>query len=286
MTGFADAEANFYIRISPKSLSKTGWTVEPTFSIRLHDKDLDALKLIQAYFGGIGTIVQDKKRNEAIFRVGSINEMGVIVKHFDAYPLITQKYSDFILFKQALTLIKDKEHLVSEGILKIANIKSSMNNKIEVADIAGIVPVKRPVLPVNAYLSINPYWISGFTAGDGCFSVSLLKSKARLGETSWIRFILTQHNRDYNLMNSLLQYFGCGTLNKDSKATYLVVQKISDIIEIIIPFFDKYPIIGVKAKDYEDFKEVAQLMKSKAHLTKDGLETIRKIKQKMNTFRK
>jgi len=131
--------------------------VEPTFSIRLHDKDLDALKLIQAYFGGIGTIVQDKKRNEAIFRVGSINEMGVIVKHFDAYPLITQKYSDFILFKQAFTLIKDKEHLASEGILKIANIKSSMNNKIEVADIAGIVPVKRPVLPVNAYLSINPY---------------------------------------------------------------------------------------------------------------------------------
>jgi len=53
----------------------------------------------------------------------------------------------------------------------------------------------------------------------------------------------------------------------------------------IIPFFSKYPIEGVKAKDFDDFCKVAELMKSKVHLTSDGLEQIRKIKSGMNRGR-
>jgi len=37
-------------------------------------------------------------------------------------------------------------------------------------------------------------------------------------------------------------------------AVYYVVQKLSDLTNIIIPFFDKYPLQGVKVKDFEDFK--------------------------------
>lgn len=55
--------------------------------------------------------------------------------------------------------------------------------------------------------------------------------------------------------------------------------------ECLIPFFDKYKIIGVKYEDYLDFKKVAQLMEKKAHLTIEGLEDIRKIKAKMNRSR-
>ena len=43
VTGFSDAEANFYVRISRKSLALAGWTVEPVFAIRLHNKDLNVL---------------------------------------------------------------------------------------------------------------------------------------------------------------------------------------------------------------------------------------------------
>jgi LAGLIDADG endonuclease len=272
--------------MSKKVSSKIGWTVEPVFSIRLHDKDLATLKLIQAYFEGIGKIYHHDQISEATFRVGSLNELDVIIRHFLKYPLITQKYSDFILFKQVIDLIKNKEHLTLQGVLKIANIKASMNTKQETPDIPDIVPVLRPSLPIDAHINLNPYWISGFTAGEGCFSVSVIKSKAKLGETSWIRFILTQHNRDKNLMNSLVTYFGCGKINQASAATYFVVQRLSDIMDIIIPFFDKYPLVGVKVKDFEDFKRVGEIMNSKGHLTKEGLEAIRKIKQGMNTMRK
>lgn len=61
--------------------------------------------------------------------------------------------------------------------------------------------------------------------------------------------------------------------------------KLSDITENVIPFFDKYPLIGSKAKDYKDFKTVAKLMRSKAHLTEEGLEEIAKNKSEMNFSR-
>jgi len=88
-------------------------------------------------------------------------------------------------------------------------------------------------------------------------------------------------------VNSLCEFFGCGKINYDSRgsAVYFIVQKISDITEKIVPFFDEYPILGEKSKDFEDFKKVSELMKNKAHLTSEGLEQIRNIKSGMNSKR-
>jgi hypothetical protein len=63
------------------------------------------------------------------------------------------------------------------------------------------------------------------------------------------------------------------------------VAKFSDLSEKIIPFFLKHPLHGTKLADYEDFKRVAELMKTKAHLTAEGLEEIRQIKAGMNRGR-
>lgn len=285
VTGFSDAEASFYVRISKKKTMVIGWTVELVFSIRLHSKDLSLLILIQAYFG-VGKIYHQKDIDEAVFRVSTLKELSVIVDHFNRYSLLTCKRYDFILFRQVVELMHNKEHLNKEGLLKIANIKASMNTKTEVIDMPNIVPVPLPTLPCVTKEEVDPYWMAGFTSGDGCFSVSVIKSKAKLGATSWIRFILTQHSRDESLMNIFLSYFSCGKINQDSKATYFVVQRLSDITNNIIPFFDKYTLEGVKVKDYEDFKRVAELMNIKAHLTSEGLDEIRKIKNGMNTLRK
>ena len=64
------------------------------------------------------------------------------------------------------------------------------------------------------------------------------------------------------------------------------VVKYADILNIIIPFFDKYPIIGVKQLDYDDFKSAASLLKKKeGRITSEDLEKIYKIKAGMNTAR-
>ena len=51
----------------------------------------------------------------------------VIIPHFYNYPLITQKKSDYLLFKQAVQVIKRKEHLTASGLQTIVNIRASLS---------------------------------------------------------------------------------------------------------------------------------------------------------------
>jgi hypothetical protein len=64
-----------------------------------------------------------------------------------------------------------------------------------------------------------------------------------------------------------------------------VVYKYKDIIEKIIPFFEKSPLQTVKLFNFEDFRKIANLMKEKAHLTEEGIEEIRRTKKNMNVGR-
>jgi len=56
------------------------------------------------------------------------------------------------------------------------------------------------------------------------------------------------------------------------------VSKFSDLFQIIIPFFSKYPLQGSKTLDFMDFCKIVNLMQSKSHLTIEGIEQIRQIK--------
>jgi hypothetical protein len=85
--------------------------------------------------------------SSATYEINSLKELEIIVTHFNKYYLISQKYSDFELFKAAIALVKAGEHLTLEGLQKIVNIKASMNrglsNKLT-AEFSKTVPVERP----------------------------------------------------------------------------------------------------------------------------------------------
>jgi hypothetical protein len=100
------------------------------------------------------------------------------------------------------------------------------------------------------------------------------------------------------LIKNLVKYFESGYVSKYKNAFYPSgVKKFADIQSKIIPFFNKYPIQGVKNLDYLDFCKAAELMKNKArargpcktqglaHLTKEGLDLIRQIKANINKGR-
>lgn len=88
-------------------------------------------------------------------------------------------------------------------------------------------------------------------------------------------------------MKDLMEYFDCGRIYKKKQRDILELQveKFSDITEKIIPFFNKYPIRGVKLQDFEDWCRVAEIIKSQNHLTSEGLDQIRDIKTGMNKGR-
>jgi hypothetical protein len=123
VTGFSDAEACFHISIGKSSNYKSGLFVNPGFSIGLHKKDQALLELIQSTWSGVGKITKQGK-DSIQYRVLSIKDLGVIIDHFDKYPLTTQKRADYELFKQAFELIRNKEHLTNEGIKKLQELRS------------------------------------------------------------------------------------------------------------------------------------------------------------------
>lgn len=84
------------------------------------------------------------------FRVSTFKDIiNVILPHFYSYPLITQKFSDYILFKQVVLLMLDKEHNTLEGVQKIVNIRASLNLGIS-KDLKEAFPRAVPV-PVKFY---------------------------------------------------------------------------------------------------------------------------------------
>lgn len=102
-----------------------------------------------------------------------------------------------------------------------------------------------------------------------------------------MKFQITQHIRDYELIKSLVTYFDCGRITIPSGYAHcnFIVEKFADLSEKIIPFFTNYKFQGAKAEDFADFKKAAELMKNKEHLTEHGLEEIRRLKAGMNRGR-
>jgi len=82
-----------------------------------------------------------------------------------------------------------------------------------------------------------------------------------------------------------MDFFGCGYTVKHKNFICYSVYKFEDISLKIIPFFQQYKIIGEKYKDFKDFCIIAELIKNKTHLTKEGVDKIKLIKSGMNNNR-
>jgi hypothetical protein len=128
---------------------------------------------------------------------------------------------------------------------------------------------------------INPYWLAGFTTGEGCFLIRTTKNTNSIT----LRFKLTQHIRDAELLQYIEQYLNCGAYYPSGDIGDFVVSNFLDIKEKIIPFFDKYSILGTKHLDYLDFKQAASLVDKKEHLTVEGSAKILSLKAGMNRGR-
>lgn len=286
ITGFTDGEGCFHLGINSHCKYKFGYSLGAVFKIHIAKKDLAILEEIQSYFG-VGKIYKLGK-GSIQYQVSSIKELGVIIDHFDKYPLITDKEADYILFKRGLQILQNKEHLTLEGFRDFVAIKASINKGLSPelkAAFPDVIPVERPLVQDKKIL--DPFWLAGFIEGEGCFLVNISDSPThKLGSKVELRFQITQHNRDALLMESLVKYLDCGKVFRSREAVDFVVTKFSDITEKIIPFIEKYPIQGVKRENFEIFKIVAELIKNKEHLTLEGLKEIKELKSKMNTQKK
>ena len=281
ITGFADAESSFSVRIMKNKERKVGWRVLPIFSIELHKRDVLLLKQVQTFFD-VGNIYE--RRSNVVYSVQSFNDLSeVIIPHFNKYPLLTQKQSDFLLFKLIVNLLNNKSQSYYEGLQEIINIRASMNKGLSkklLESFPNTIPLSRPT--INSDKILHPNWLVGFVDGEGCFYIKPKK----LGFS--VNISISQHSRDDSLLNVIMNYLDCGVIERPStrpNVVNFVVYKFDDICEKVIPFFKNYPLQGIKYLDYVDFCKVVNLLNNKSQLTLKELEQIRRIKLGMNKGR-
>jgi hypothetical protein len=153
---------------------KTEWCVKLSFEIGLHVKDRDLLKQIQDFFG-VGNLRENG--SVANFRIESVKELAKVIEHFDKYTLITKKAADYILFEKAYRIFLKKEHLDKEGLALFVGIKATMNKglsyflKYAFPNVPAIEKFNGVETKIHA-----PQWISGFTSGEGNFSIRISNS--------------------------------------------------------------------------------------------------------------
>jgi len=107
---------------------------------------MDLLIKIKSFLG-VGEIYERKE--SCIYIVNSLNDLQIIIEHFDKYSLITQKQADYQLFKRAFELIKNKNHLTPDGFRQILSIRAAIN--LGLSDFLKeaypeTIPVERPLV--------------------------------------------------------------------------------------------------------------------------------------------
>nr|YP_009466109.1 NADH dehydrogenase subunit 4L [Trichoderma asperellum]AKK32425.1 NADH dehydrogenase subunit 4L [Trichoderma asperellum] len=283
ITGLFDAESSFVVTILKNPRYKTGWNVQARVQIKMHERDRDLMTQIKKFFGGIGYISNPNKNTTVEFRVSTINDIvNVIIPHFDNYPLLTKKYSDYVLFKNIIKLMLKKNHSTLEGIQKIVNIKASMN--LGLSDgLKNAFPETMPVVKeANDIKDIPQEWMAGFSTGESNFFITIQNSKTKSGIAASLRFSIAQDSKDLSLLESFENFFGCGYVAKykNRSVCEFIVTKIDHIVNNIIPFFDKHSIRGSKYPDFLNFKSAALIIKNKEHLKEEGLKQILQLKNK------
>jgi LAGLIDADG endonuclease len=135
-------------------------------------------------------------------------------------------------------------------------------------------------------------WVVGFVDGEGCFSIGFIRqgrNGCKTGYQVTHEFVVTQGAKSISCLHELQQFFGVGQVlvnnRHDNHREHLyryVVRKRRDLLEVVIPFFQRNPLHSSKQQDFEKFARCMELIKSDYHLTHEGLIEIAEIAQTMN----
>jgi LAGLIDADG endonuclease len=132
---------------------------------------------------------------------------------------------------------------------------------------------------------LDPWFVSGLTEGEGCFCVSFARrSKLRTGLEVRPSFSLSLNEKDLELLKDLQAFFGCGWI-RESKADRTFkyeARSVENLLDPIMPHFERHPLRGSKAKSFVAFRDVCVMIEQGDHLRRDGLRSIIDVAYEMN----
>ncbi len=128
LAGFADGESSFSVSIKKLPTAKFGWVIDPEFQVYQHKENKIILEIFQRTLN-CGKI-HPKPGNPDILVYSVSNRKSLIEKvipFFEKYKLLSNKWYDFLKFREIVKAMEKREHLTKEGFEKIVKIAFSMN---------------------------------------------------------------------------------------------------------------------------------------------------------------
>jgi hypothetical protein len=128
-------------------------------------------------------------------------------------------------------------------------------------------------------------YISGYVDGEGCFTVSIAPRPTLL--VGWeVRpgFSVSQNGDRAEVLHVIASYFGCGSIRPDrsDKTLKWETRRLEDILDRVVPHFERYPLLSGKRYDFDRFASVCRVMAAGAHRRRDGLLEIVELVSGMN----
>ncbi len=111
-------------------------------------------------------------------------------------------------------------------------------------------------------------YIAGFVDGEGCFALTLRRDIRHERKTkpiyySWkAMFAIVLRNDDFVLLEKIKDALGCGSISftKNKNQARYQVGDLNELKDKIMPFFNKYPLLGKKKDDFVLWSEAVNIL--------------------------
>uniref|UniRef100_UPI0020007371 hypothetical protein n=1 Tax=Exserohilum turcicum TaxID=93612 RepID=UPI0020007371 len=134
-------------------------------------------------------------------------------------------------------------------------------------------------LPLKT-LSLDNYWLAGFTQADGCFHISVVNSKThKTGYSVRLEYSLKQN--DELPLKLLFDNLKMGNVSQYSSGIWCYKSSGFKTAACLINYFDKFNLFAGKYKNYLKFRKVYIMITEGKHLEEEGIKKIQRKSKSM-----
>jgi hypothetical protein len=287
IVGFTDADGCF-------SVCANRNTIRYEFILSQDVRSKHVLFAVKSFFG-VGN-VHKAGGNMWAYSVSDVKALNsIIVPFFDTHPLRTSKHISWLKFRESLScgcgtqnntntgtvccfdtvLVSDKHCCSSKTTTLLSEHKTDLNAKIN--------SKKQKDLCCCTRSRITPSWLVGFIDGDGCFTVSIVRSVGPRPQ-----FILGLKASDKGVAERIQAFLGCGTVYQRKNG--FIIYQISAHKDLRLRLFPLLYTRGhshllrtQKRHSVSLFRRIVESMEEQLHLTEQGLAQIRAWKTRMHS---
>jgi hypothetical protein len=136
-------------------------------------------------------------------------------------------------------------------------------------------------LTVEAIPSSLGSFLSGFALGEGSFMI-VCRKRGDYGRKWKLSAAFNVSQQDREPLDLFHETLGCGSLRRAGNGGwYWEVNRLSDISSRIVPFFERFPLVGQKANDFDLFRGAVALL-GKSVVSDDDYVRIIQLREGMN----